>query len=223
MEESHWSIADGIAQELVKQGTDVNEVAKVSGYLSQNRNRADFFKMLDLLERNGKRLARSQQTARYYADIRQACQRLKPIADAGEMAEILGWAVRLMRYYPRASQVAERPTTPPSHPPAATGQTTATTPAAPTAQVSRLEDLQVDMVLEGRVTGIQPFGAFVDIGLGRGKEGLVHISQLSERRVADVASVVSAGQSVRVKVVKIEPQPGGRVRIGLTMKGVPQP
>jgi predicted RNA-binding protein with RPS1 domain len=69
------------------------------------------------------------------------------------------------------------------------------------------------------VCSIVNFGAFVDVGVGR--DGLVHISELSEEHVARVEEVVRAGQRVRVKVLSVE-QREGKWRIGLTMKGVEQ-
>ena len=81
------------------------------------------------------------------------------------------------------------------------------------------QDLRPGQVLEGRVCNIVNFGAFVDVGVGR--DGLVHISQLSEEHVARVEEVVRAGQRVRVKVLSVE-QREGKWRIGLTMKGVEQ-
>lgn len=84
--------------------------------------------------------------------------------------------------------------------------------------VQKLEDLRAGMELNGKVTNITQFGAFVDIGVH--KEGLVHVSQLSDRRVADPSTVVSINQHVRVKVTSIDLERG---RIALTMKGVLQP
>lgn len=84
--------------------------------------------------------------------------------------------------------------------------------------VQKLEDLRAGMELNGKVTNITQFGAFVDIGVH--KEGLVHVSQLSDRRVADPSTVVSINQHVRVKVTSIDLERG---RIALTMKGISQP
>ncbi len=73
--------------------------------------------------------------------------------------------------------------------------------------------LQVGQVVRGKVTRVEPFGAFVD--LGRGVEGLVHVSNLSRKRVEKPDEVVEVGQSVEAQVLKIEE--GGK-RIGLGMK-----
>ncbi|MBL8750941.1 MAG: S1 RNA-binding domain-containing protein, partial [Planctomycetes bacterium] len=79
--------------------------------------------------------------------------------------------------------------------------------------VQELKDLQEGMVLEGVVSNVTAFGAFVDIGVHQ--DGLVHISQLADRYVEDPREVVKAGQVVKVKVVSVDIP---RQRIALTMK-----
>ena len=78
--------------------------------------------------------------------------------------------------------------------------------------VEDIKDLREDMILEGVVTNVTAFGAFVDIGVHQ--DGLVHISALSDKFVKDPHQVVSTGQVVRVKVVEVDLQ---RRRIALTM------
>ena len=72
-------------------------------------------------------------------------------------------------------------------------------------------DVEVGRIYEGKVARIMDFGAFVTILPGR--DGLVHISQLSSERVASVGDVVSEGQQVRVKVLEIDKQ--GRIRLSI--------
>lgn len=79
--------------------------------------------------------------------------------------------------------------------------------------VTRIEDLREGMVLPGIVTNITAFGAFVDVGVHQ--DGLVHISQLANRRVADPNEVVHLHQHVQVKVIEVDLR---RHRISLTMK-----
>jgi len=79
--------------------------------------------------------------------------------------------------------------------------------------VEKLTDLQPGMVLEGVVTNVANFGAFVDIGVHQ--DGLVHISALADRFVKDPRDVVKAGQVVKVKVLEVDLQ---RQRIALTMR-----
>ncbi|ODS57317.1 MAG: RNA-binding transcriptional accessory protein [Acidobacteria bacterium SCN 69-37] len=79
--------------------------------------------------------------------------------------------------------------------------------------VHEMKDLQAGMMLEGVVTNVANFGAFVDIGVHQ--DGLVHVSQLADRFVKDPREVVKAGQIVKVKVVEVDLK---RRRISLTMK-----
>jgi uncharacterized protein len=79
--------------------------------------------------------------------------------------------------------------------------------------VEEIRDLRPDMILEGVVTNVAAFGAFVDIGVHQ--DGLVHISALSASFVKDPHTVVKAGQVVRVKVLEVDEK---RKRIALTMR-----
>ncbi|MCF7801713.1 MAG: RNA-binding transcriptional accessory protein, partial [Candidatus Marinimicrobia bacterium] len=81
--------------------------------------------------------------------------------------------------------------------------------------VNAIEDLTEGMILEGTVTNVTQFGAFVDVGVHQ--DGLVHISQLANRFVKDPAEIVSVGQIVKVKVMSVDVE---RKRIGLSMKAV---
>ncbi|WP_280549393.1 Tex family protein [Halomonas sp. 11-S5] len=84
--------------------------------------------------------------------------------------------------------------------------------------VETLKDLEPGMILEGSVTNVTHFGAFVDIGVHQ--DGLVHISALSETFIEDPRTVVKAGDIVRVKVMSVDL---ARSRIGLTMRLDDQP
>jgi uncharacterized protein len=79
--------------------------------------------------------------------------------------------------------------------------------------VQELKDLQVSMVLEGVVTNVTNFGAFVDIGVHQ--DGLVHISMMSSKFIKDPREVVKAGDVVRVKVLEVDI---ARKRVALTMR-----
>ncbi|MBS9431948.1 Tex family protein [Photorhabdus hainanensis] len=84
--------------------------------------------------------------------------------------------------------------------------------------VETMNDLRPGMVLEGAVTNVTNFGAFVDIGVHQ--DGLVHISSLSDRFVEDPHTVVKAGDIVKVKVLEVDLN---RKRIALTMRLDEQP
>jgi protein Tex len=79
--------------------------------------------------------------------------------------------------------------------------------------VEELKDLRPDMVLEGVVTNVTNFGAFVDVGVHQ--DGLVHISMMANKFVKDPHEVVKAGDVVKVKVLEVDQQ---RKRIALTMR-----
>ena len=79
--------------------------------------------------------------------------------------------------------------------------------------VNDIKDLQVGMILEGVVSNVANFGAFVDIGVHQ--DGLVHISALSNKFVQDPREVVKAGDVVKVKVMEVD---AARKRIALTMR-----
>ena len=76
-----------------------------------------------------------------------------------------------------------------------------------------VKDLKEGMTLNGIVTNVAAFGAFVDIGVHQ--DGLVHVSQLADRFVKDPNQVVKVGQQVQVRVLSVDLQ---RKRIGLTMR-----
>ncbi|NMO00289.1 RNA-binding transcriptional accessory protein [Gordonia sp. TBRC 11910] len=81
------------------------------------------------------------------------------------------------------------------------------------AGVEKVSDLKPGMVLEGVVTNVAAFGAFVDVGVHQ--DGLVHVSAMSDRFVADPHEVVRSGQVVRVKVMEVDVE---RKRIGLSLR-----
>ena len=82
-------------------------------------------------------------------------------------------------------------------------------------QVRELSDVETGMILEGVVTNVTKFGAFVDIGVHQ--DGLVHISELSSRYIKDASDVVKAGQIVKVKVLSADAK---TKRISLSIKAL---
>ena len=81
--------------------------------------------------------------------------------------------------------------------------------------VKQFEDLKIDMEMTGTVRNVVDFGAFVDIGVKN--DGLVHISQLSDKYVKHPMDVVSVGDTVKVKIISIDYD---KKKVGLTMKGL---
>jgi protein Tex len=85
-------------------------------------------------------------------------------------------------------------------------------------EVREIADVQAGMVLEGVVTNVTKFGAFVDIGVHQ--DGLVHISELSNRFIKDPSEAVKTGQIVKVKVLNVDAK---TMRIGLSIKALAAP
>jgi uncharacterized protein len=79
--------------------------------------------------------------------------------------------------------------------------------------VEDLKDLKVGMLLEGTVSNVAAFGAFVDLGVHQ--DGLIHVSQLSHKFITDAREVVKTGDIVKVKVLEVDV---ARKRISLSMK-----
>ncbi len=80
------------------------------------------------------------------------------------------------------------------------------------------DELQPEMIITGRVTKLAPYGAFVDIGVGR--DGLVHISEMAAERVNKPSDVVHEGQEVTVRVLKVNRR---KRQIELSLKGIGEP
>ena len=79
--------------------------------------------------------------------------------------------------------------------------------------ISTIKDLEIGMLMEGTVSNVTEFGAFVDIGLET--DGLIHISEMSEKRIRSPQEVISLGQLVKARVLSVDVE---RNRIGLTMR-----
>ncbi len=84
--------------------------------------------------------------------------------------------------------------------------------------VKEIADLQPGMVVEGTVTNVTNFGAFVDVGVHQ--DGLVHVSEISNRFIKDPAEALKAGQIVKVKVLSADPK---AKRIALSIKALEEP
>lgn len=105
LSEVQWQVAHVIAQQLVREGTDVNELRKTISYLreyvdQENAGKA-FFDYLKALVRRGNQIGHSKQTIDYYKSLDAVCDEyLKDYQDkAPQMLLILGWAARLVKYY----------------------------------------------------------------------------------------------------------------------------
>lgn len=127
----HWDASHGIAQTLVRDGMDVNELGKAIAYLrasvnqmrAENQDRGEtedqavetevgkrFFSYLTTLAKQGRSIGHSKRTAGYYANLEATCtDYLKEHYETQPevMLAILGWAMRLMRYYDQAGPIGE--------------------------------------------------------------------------------------------------------------------
>jgi small subunit ribosomal protein S1 len=89
---------------------------------------------------------------------------------------------------------------------------------AAAAAAATWQRLQVGAVVQGTVSSIRDFGAFVDLG---GVDGLIHVSELAHGRPAHPSEILEVGQQVEVQVVKLEPEAeGGRGRVGLSLRAL---
>ncbi len=118
-----FDIADQLAKDLAGARVDPNEAQKALAYLRSKREPNALFDYLNAVVRHGHVVIRSQQTLDYYRNLQQACQRHLRGMTYDEMAQTLGWALRLLRYYRNVPEAIQR----------ATAQAdTTTAPSAPT-------------------------------------------------------------------------------------------
>ena len=104
MDKKQWEIAHDIAFDLVDWGTDPNELGKVIAFVRRHQGESDaknrLMTLVQRLANTRNALIRSRQTQRFYRNIQEACEKhLRDISDIGEILTILGWSLRLMRYY----------------------------------------------------------------------------------------------------------------------------
>lgn len=112
-----FHIAEALAADLAGARVDPNEAQKALAYLRGKRDPKRFFDYLQAVVNNGQVVIRSRQTLDYYRALQQICQRHLRGMAYQEMAETLGWAIRLLRYYrvvPEAVQRQERSAPQPS-------------------------------------------------------------------------------------------------------------
>lgn len=125
MDKKQWSIAHDIAFNLVDWDTDPNELGKVVAFMRRYKGESNaknrLISLVQRLANTRNALIRSRQTQRFYQNIQKACEtHLHDVSDTGEILTILGWSLRLMRYYrvepERAAEEQRRPQSPQQKP-----------------------------------------------------------------------------------------------------------
>jgi hypothetical protein len=178
--EEQWQIAHAIAQTLVKQETDVNELGKAIAYLRSavNQNQPDagsrFFKYLKTLVSNGRTIGHSGRTLDYYRNIENACSSylLGYQTQPEIMLYVLGWVARLMRYYREGGAIGEIMT------PTSIGVMSAR--QMEVKQVKQTQEFQVEIL------------------------GTIKLTEKEPKK----ASLLQEGQTVQVKVVALKEDGG---------------
>jgi hypothetical protein len=191
--ERESQIVHNLAITLVQDETDVNELGKAIAYLRsishQSNAGVKFFKYLKTLTTNGRQIGHSGRTTDYYRSIESACNKFLQgeKANAETMLKILGWAMRLMRYYkvspideavvsvsPELEMISER--------------------QAEIAEVILSQKFDIDQVLDATVLGIKGNKVTYQI---------LEIVKLTEKEPKK-AAFLNEGQVVKVKVVTLK-------------------
>jgi len=187
--EIQWQIAHAIAQTLVKENTDVNELGKAIAYLRAYSDRENaglrFFDYLKTLAKNGRHIGHSKRTSEYYDSIEKACsQYLKAYKDdVAAMLQILGWAARLMRYYANAGTIGE-----------ITAPVIESVRQAEIAEATQSQEFALNQILEATVLKIKGNKVTYEI-LG--------VIKLTEKEPKKASSLVEE-QTVQVKITVLQ-------------------
>lgn len=200
MTEADWQIAHAIAQTLVQQEMDVNELGKAIAYLrfaiQQNPENAgtQFFKYLKTLVSQGKSIGHSGKTPEYYRNLDKACSsHLQPYqAKPLILLHILGWTARLIRYYQEGGVIGE-PSTTPQTAPAATTQLQESERQAEIRTIAQNQNFQVGQQIAATVKNI------------KGKEVTYELPGEIKLKVKEPKKYgeLSAGQSVQVEILEL--------------------
>ncbi len=187
--EIQWQMAHAIAQTLVKENADVNELGKAIAYLRAYSDRDNagsrFFDYLKTLAKNGRHIGHSQRTSDYYDSIEKACsQYLKAYKDdVAAMLQILGWASRLMRYYANAGSIGE-----------ITAPVIESARQAQIAEVTQSQEFALNQILEAKVLKIKGNKVTYEIW------GVI---KLTEKEPKKASSLVEK-QTVQVKITAFQ-------------------
>ncbi|MGB5962502.1 MAG: hypothetical protein WBG73_17680 [Coleofasciculaceae cyanobacterium] len=187
--EIQWKMAHAIAQTLVQEETDVNELGKAIAYLRSHTNRHNagtkFFDYLKTLAKNGRQIGHSQRTSDYYENIENACSKyLKAYQDnATIMLQILGWTSRLMRYYKNSGSIGE-----------ITAPVVESVRQAEIAEVLSTNNFAVGQILEATVTAIKGNKVTYEI------LGTIKLTEKEPKK----AQLFSESQTVKVEILDLK-------------------
>ncbi len=156
LNEKQWQTIYAMAQMLANEGTDANELGKILGYLRsyghQEKAGTKFFDYLKNLVKYGKSIGHSSRTFEYYQSIEKACKQHLQIYqnDVPTMLQILGWVVRMMRYYKSGGAVGgmTESNIASSTPPISARQSEIN-------EVVQTQQFQLEQILDAKVTNIQ--------------------------------------------------------------------
>jgi hypothetical protein len=194
MTETDWQVAHAIAQTLVKQETDVNELGKAIAYLRNavNQKQADagggFFRYLKTLVNNGRAIGHSGRTLDYYRNIEQVYNEYLYIYQANpeKMLHQLGWVARLMRYYKTKpiTEIEDLGTRP----------VAISTRQAEVAKINQSQVFMLDQAIEAKVLKINSNRVTYEI------MGSIRLTQKEPKK----ADLLHEGQVVKVKITGLK-------------------
>ncbi|MBE9257393.1 hypothetical protein [Dolichospermum sp. LEGE 00246] len=190
--DQQWEIAHAIAQTLVKEDTDANEVSKAVAYLrtviDKNDATSRFLTYLKTLVRDGKMIGHSGKTAGYYRNIEATCsQYFKSNSDASTILQILGWVSRLMKYYKNAGVPMGEITVP-------TAVVVESARQAEIAKVTESKKFKEGDIMDAKVTKINGNKVSYEI------LGIIKLTEKEPKK----ASLLQEGQTVKVEVLELK-------------------
>ncbi|MFN6540304.1 MAG: hypothetical protein RM021_028690 [Nostoc sp. EkiNYC01] len=191
--EAESQLAHNLAITLVKEDTDVNEVGKVIAYLRSIVDQPDagrrFFTYLKTLLTNGKQIGHSGRTTDYYRSIERACNQYlqNEQKNAQKMLKILGWAMRLMRYY-KVSPIEEMSIS------QSTEFEQISERQAEIAIVFQSQKFEIDQVLDATVLGVKGNKVTYEM------LGTIKLTEKEPKK----AAFLQEGQMVKIKITALK-------------------
>ena len=190
--DKQWEIAHAIAQTLVQENTDANEVSKIVAYLrtviDKNDATSRFLTYLKTLVRDGKMIGHSKKTSDYYTNIETICsQYFKSNSDASTILQILGWVSRLMKYYNNSGVPMGEITVP-------TAVVLESARQAEISKISESKEFKEGDTIDAKVTKINGNKVSYEI------LGIIKLTEKEPKK----ASVLQEGETVKVKIVSLK-------------------